>query len=271
MKPGRTAKLVSEALMQVYTPENEATVTGILPVYNLTESITQQNLRNAVHQVLDMAQAEGVPETIPAEILKSNKFLNRLTALSNIHFPESFAKLKEAKRRLVYEEPFLLQCGLLLNKERNFDARPGIKHAQDGELVKEVITDLPFKLTEAQSKAWNDISVDMESHLPMHRLLQGDVGSGKTVIAALALAKTVENGFQGCLMAPTGILAQQHFETLTSFFSGSLTRIELLTSNTKTAQSNKMLQVFTTVNLYILIGPHSLLQNAVVLANLAFC
>ena len=145
----------------------------------------------------------------------------------------------------MYEELFLLQCGLMLNREHNHDGRPGIKLARDGKTVQKVLQNLPFTLTGAQQKAWADISGDMEDVKPMHRLLQGDVGSGKTVIAALALAKAAENGFQGCIMAPTGILAQQHLETLTEFFKD------------------------TEGTLNVLVGTHALLQEDVVFAHLA--
>lgn len=111
--------------------------------------------------------------------------------------------------------------------------RQGIKHGVDGKLVTAVKNSLPFEFTEAQQKAWQEISLDMQDNKPMHRLLQGDVGSGKTVVSALALAKTVENGYQGCIMVPTEILAQQHFETLTEYLGKQGLRVELLTSSVK--------------------------------------
>ena len=198
VKPGRTAKAVSEVLLQPCDEDNLDRSVGILPVYNLTESLTQQNLRGAVRQALQLAKEYGLPETVPDSIRRQYGFPSRLEAVSNIHFPESTERFRSAKRRLVYEELFLLQCGLMLNREHNHDGRPGIKLARDGKTVQKVLQNLPFTLTGAQQKAWADISGDMEDVKPMHRLLQGDVGSGKTVIAALALAKAAENGFQGC-------------------------------------------------------------------------
>ncbi|MBQ6425161.1 MAG: DEAD/DEAH box helicase, partial [Acidaminococcaceae bacterium] len=242
VKPGRTAKAVSEVLLQFCDEESLDKSVGILPVYNLTESLTQQNLRAAVRQALQLAKEYGLPETIPDSICRQYGFLSRIEAVSNIHFPESAAHFRAAKKRLVYEELFLLQCGLMLNREHNHDGRPGVKLARDGKLVQKVLQNLPFTLTGAQQKAWADISGDMEDVKPMHRLLQGDVGSGKTVIAALALAKAAENGFQGCIMAPTGILAQQHLETLTDFFKDTGITIKILTSNTKAAARREILQ-----------------------------
>ena len=269
VKPGRTAKAVSEVLLQPCDEETMDRSVGILPVYNLTESLTQHHLRGAVRQALQLAKEYGLPETIPEAIRKQYGFLTRFESVSNIHFPENAERFRLAKKRLVYEELFLLQCGLMLNREHNHDGRPGIKHGRDGETVRQVLGSLPFTLTESQQKAWADISGDMEDVKPMHRLLQGDVGSGKTVIAALALAKTAENGFQGCIMAPTGILAQQHLETLTEFFKGTGISIKLLTSNTKAAERREILQELAEGSLKILVGTHALLQEDVVFAHLA--
>lgn len=270
VKPGRSAaKMVSEAFVQPFSEDNIENATGIVPVYNLTESLTQQNVRAAVRQSLALAEEKGVAETIPAAIRKRYGFISRLAAVRNIHFPESLDHFQSARRRLIYEELFLLQCGLLLNREQNHDGRPGVKHARDGELVQAVLRNLPFTLTQAQQKAWQDISSDMEDARPMHRLLQGDVGSGKTILAALSLVKTAENGFQGCIMAPTGILAQQHMETLSKFFAGTGVTIGLLTSNTKAAQRKQLLEELSEGKLQILVGTHALLQEDVVFAHLA--
>lgn len=269
VKPGRTTKTVSEIMYQVLDDKHDDTLQGIQPVYNLTESLTQTLLRQEVRRALTMAEELGSPETIPAPLVRKYGFLNRLECLQNIHFPGSMAKLAAAKKRLIYEELFLLQCGLLLNREHNHDNREGLKHGPDGKLVAALLRGFPFKLTAAQQKAWREISDDMEGHQPMHRLLQGDVGSGKTALAALALAKTVENGFQGCLMAPTSILANQHLETLQQFFQGTGVRIALLTSATKTGEREQMLADLAAGTLSILIGTHALLQEDVQFAHLA--
>ena len=269
VKPGRTTKTVSEIMYQVLDDKHDDTLQGIQPVYNLTESLTQTLLRQEVRRALTMAEELGSPETIPAPLVRKYGFLNRLECLQNIHFPGSMAKLAAAKKRLIYEELFLLQCGLLLNREHNHDNREGLKHGPDGKLVTALLRGFPFKLTAAQQKAWREIGDDMEGHQPMHRLLQGDVGSGKTALAALALAKTVENGFQGCLMAPTSILANQHLETLQQFFQGTGVRIALLTSATKTGEREQMLADLAAGTLSILIGTHALLQEDVQFAHLA--
>ena len=269
VKPGRSTKTVSEIMFQILDAKHGDTLQGIQPVYNLTESLTQTILRQSVRRALELAVKLGSPETIPEPFVKKYGFLNRLACLQNIHFPESMAKLAAAKRRLIYEELFLLQCGLLLNREHNHDNREGIKHGPDGKLVAALLRGFPFRLTAAQQKAWREISDDMEGRQSMHRLLQGDVGSGKTALAALALAKTVENGFQGCLMAPTSILAHQHLETLQQFFQGTGVRLALLTSATKAAEREQILAALADGSLQILIGTHALLQDDVQFAQLA--
>jgi len=269
IKPGRTAKSVSEPLIQSLSADHLQQMNAILPVYNLTESLTQQVLRQAVQQTLTVAADSGCPETLPQALVAKYHFPDRLSTLRNIHFPVSMGALQEARRRLVYEELFLLQCGLLLNKERNQEERGGIQHLPDGAMLRRVQEQLPFKLTAAQNKAWGEIAADMQAPRPMHRLLQGDVGSGKTVIAALALVKAGEAGYQGCLMAPTGILAQQHYETLSRFFKGTRLRCGLLTSNTKPVQRQELLADLAAGNLDILIGTHALLQEDVRFKNLS--
>lgn len=269
VRPGRMGKVVTEALVQPYDAQHLAASQGILPVYNLTEALTQPLVRQAVRQALQLAAERGCPETLPELLVKQYGFLGRLETLVNIHFPESKQKLDLAKQRLIYEELFLLQCGLLLNKEQNGTQREGLQHRPNGPLVRGLLQGLPFQLTKAQGKAWKEIARDMEKPQPMHRLLQGDVGSGKTVISALALAKTVENGFQGCIMAPTGILAGQHYETLQSFFAGTKVRLALLTSMTKPAQRRNLLEDLALGLVDILIGTHAVLQEDVRFAKLA--
>ncbi|MGI6262406.1 MAG: ATP-dependent DNA helicase RecG [Succiniclasticum sp.] len=270
VKPGRSAaKTVSEANISPLDEDSLHHTLGILPVYSLTESLSQQQIRSAVKQALALAAERGLPETVPRAMLERYHFPDRLTALQNIHFPASPEAFRQAKRRLVYEELFLLQCGLMLNRERNYDGRMGVNHDRDGAVVKAVLANLPFRLTRAQQQAWQDISGDMEDIHPMNRLLQGDVGSGKTVLAALALAKAAENGYQGCIMAPTGILAQQHYDTLKSFFAGTGVRLALLTSNTKASERKEILQGLADGSLQILIGTHAVLQEDVQFRNLS--
>ena len=268
VRRGTTAKFVSEAFIQIADSNESINALGILPVYSLTGSLTQVAVRTAVKQALAKAE-QYLPETLPASIITERQLPDRYTALKNIHFPGSFAKLAEAKKRFIFEELFLLQCGLLYYRDRIKEVRQGIKHGVDGKLVTAVKNSLPFELTEAQQKAWQEISLDMQDNKPMHRLLQGDVGSGKTVVSALALAKTVENGYQGCIMVPTEILAQQHFETLTEYLGKQGLRVELLTSSVKKAKRREILENLELGEIDVLVGTHALIQDDVVFARLA--
>lgn len=263
VKPGRTARMVTDALLQTLDKDDEKEEFGILPVYSLAGSLTQNDLRRAVKQALLMAE-KNLPESLPQKIIENRKLIGRLEALKNIHFPKNFKILGEAKNRFIFEELYLLQCGLLYYRNKIKSGKKGIKHGKDGSEVNKVLSSLPFAMTEAQKKAWQEISLDMQDEKAMHRLLQGDVGSGKTLISALALAKAAENGYQGCIMVPTEILAQQHFHTLRAFMEKTPFRIELLTSNVKGSKRKAILNSLATGDIDIIVGTHALIQDDVI-------
>lgn len=269
VQPGRGgAKMVTDAYVQILKDGESASAPGILPVYALSGSLTQQNMRTAVKTALAMAE-DYLPESLPQEIINAKKLPPRFEAVKNIHFPVSFAELARARSRFIFEELFLLQCGLLYYRSRVKSTRSGIKMAPDGTLLQKVLAQLPFKLTEAQQKAWQDISLDMQDKKPMHRLLQGDVGSGKTVVSALALAKAAENGYQACIMVPTEILAQQHYETLQAFLEPAGISCGLLTSSVKGVRRRELLENLAAGNLQVLVGTHALIQDDVIFDKLA--
>lgn len=267
VKPGRTSKVVGEATVQEIKDE-EAQTPGILPVYSLSGSLTQNNMRQWVKTALAYAEKE-LPESLPENIIRKCSLPSRLDALKNIHFPKSWEALQSAKKRFVFEELFLLQCGLLYYRQQHQEERAGIKHSHDGSLLREVISNLPFELTTAQKTAWRDIAGDMEQDKPMHRILQGDVGSGKTVISALALAKAKENGFQGCLMAPTEILAVQHYNTLIEYLEPFGVRIGLLTGGMRVKARRNLLMELELGMLDVVVGTHALIQEDVRFNNLS--
>lgn len=267
VRQGRGGKVVSEVDVQSLEA-GEGNTPGIVPVYPQTANLSQKELRKWVMAALALA-AQELPESLPAAIVKKCQLPDRYTALKNIHFPASWEALQKAKHRFIFEELFLLQCGLLYYRQQNEDNREGIKHAADGELVKKLIENLPFTLTEAQQKAWQEISLDMQDKQPMHRILQGDVGSGKTVISALALAKAVENGYQGCIMAPTEILAAQHMETLTEYLTPLGVRIALLTGGLRVKARRELLLNLELGLVDVVVGTHALLQDDVRFAHLS--
>mgnify|MGYP000136947000 FL=1 len=267
VRQGRTTKSVSEVDVQPLE-QDEGKTPGIVPVYALSGNLTQKNLRTWVSEALRLA-AKDLPESLPAKVVSQYNLPDRYTALKNIHFPESWEALRRAKQRFVFEELFLLQCGLLYYRQQSHDNREGIKHAVDGKLVQDVMQGLPFELTAAQQQAWREISLDMQDKKPMHRILQGDVGSGKTVISALALAKAVENGYQGCIMVPTEILAAQHFETLEQYLQPYGVRIALLTGGMRAKARRELLLNLELGLVDVVVGTHALLEEDVRFANLS--
>ena len=267
VKSGRTAKMVSEAHCQELGDDFEQGL-GIVPTYSLAGALTQKNLQAWVKECLAKAEGE-LPESLPQSVIKKCGLCGRVEALKNIHFPKSWQALAEARKRLVFEELFLLQCGLLFYRGKQKEERQGLKHGVDGDKLQQIIAKLPFELTPAQKQAWLDISLDMQDVKPMHRILQGDVGSGKTVISALALAKAAENGYQGCIMAPTEILAVQHYETLTEYLAPFGMRIALLTGGMRAKVRRSLLMDLELGLVDIVVGTHALLQDDVRFAKLS--
>ena len=243
---------------------------GILPVYSAGENVKQSMLRALTEQLLGLAESGrlAVPEVIPEGVRQQYGLLPRLQACRQIHYPEDRQQVEKARYRLAFEELYLIQYGLMLLKKRRQERQQGIRFASCGSLTGGVLSSLPFRLTDDQQNAWQDICNDMERPVPMRRLVQGDVGSGKTVIAMLALVKAVENGFQGAMMAPTEILARQHFES----FSGSLEplgiRVALLSGRLTKKAKQEMYDRLAAHDIDIVIGTHALIQEDVSFANL---
>lgn len=238
----------------------------IVPIYPANDSVAQRWLRTLIREVLD--GFGDVPEFLPAAVRAEFSLMERRAALGNIHFPQDAKALEAAHRRLVFEELFLLQCGLLYLKGLNKQEGTGIKHAPDGELVCGVTAGLSFSLTADQRTALADIKADMEDARPMQRLIQGDVGSGKTVVAAIALAKTVENGYQGAMMAPTEILAEQHCHTLAQMLAPQGVRIAALTGSLTRRVREEVLDRLKHGLVDVVVGTHALIQEDVAFAQL---
>lgn len=242
---------------------------GILPVYPSTEKLNQKYFRKILGELLERELPDlQLPELIPAGIRSHYKLLPRVEALKAIHFPEDFVQLKEARNVLAFEELYLIQCGLMLLKKKNQQEGKGIRHLVNSRKVEALLTSLPFQLTRDQHKAWQEICKDMESPLPMRRLVQGDVGSGKTVIAMLALVKTVENGFQGAMMAPTEILASQHYESFKAQLEPLGLRVGFLSGRLTKKKREEMYAALSAGEYDIVIGTHALIQEGVDFARL---
>jgi len=233
----------------------------IVPIYPLTEKLSQRTLRAVVFGALQSEAA--VPEILPPQVLQRHRLYDRKRALFAVHFPESMAEAEAGQRRLVFEELFLLQVALFRRRRRIAAVEKQYRCGPDGPKVQVLKERLPFTLTPAQERAWQEISRDMEKPRPMHRLLQGDVGSGKTVVAALALAKAAENGLQGALMAPTEILAEQHYLNLRSLLEPVGIKVALLTGGLKREERLRRLRAVAQGKLEVAVGTHALIQEEV--------
>ena len=239
-------------------------VRGIFPVYPLTEGMTQNTIRKLIRDTLDLCSTSE--EWLSPEVVSKYNLCSPSYALKNVHFPTDERQVKEARYRMVFEELLLLQTGL-------FYIKKGKSAAGEGIAIKDLSVDdftsrLPFELTKGQKKVWEDIEKDLCSDRPMNRLVQGDVGSGKTIVAQLAMYKAVKSGFQAVMMAPTELLAKQHFSSLKRDFEPLGIRVDLLCSSMKTKEKQDVLDKLERGETNILVGTHAIIQPNVVFNNL---
>lgn len=234
---------------------------GILPVYSLTENMRQISFRKLIKTVVN-EYFHKVEEVLTDNIINKRKFVPITFAIRNIHFPDSLDSLEESKRRLKYEEFFLFQTALALRKQHIKEVS-GYKFRIGSNVENHIYKLFPFKLTESQQNVIRDIHNDMCSDKPMNRLLQGDVGSGKTAVAVYALLSAVANGFQTAFMAPTEILAEQHFRTLSVLLEKAQVKILLLTGGAKTKIRKESIEQIKEGNIDLVIGTHALIEKDV--------
>ena len=241
--------------------EGKENINCIMPIYQLTEGLYQKIIRKiikgAIQEYLPL-----VSDVLPYRI----KFIHRLSELKdsiyNLHFPEDEASLEKSRYRLVFDEFFIFQLGLAL-KRREITAEPGIAFEIKDELIEKFERALPFKLTSAQGRVLGKIKEDMARPRPMNRLLQGDVGSGKTIVAAQALMIAVQNGYQAALMAPTEILAQQHYSKIREYLKPLGIKVKLLTSGLKLSQKKKVREDLEKHRVEVVVGTHALIEENV--------
>jgi ATP-dependent DNA helicase RecG len=233
----------------------------IIPLHPATQKMSAAMLRRIIMRALD--QYGDLPDHIPCELRLSHGYPHRTQALREMHFPASAGRLNRARQRMAYDELLVMQVALALRRQRLKSGTRGIAHAAPGRRLESFKASLPFALTSAQEKAFEEISEDMSRPYPMNRLLQGEVGSGKTVVALLALLLTVENGHQGAIMAPTEVLAEQHFANINGLLADLQVRVELLTGNTAAARRREILEAAQNGSLDILVGTHALISEDV--------
>ncbi len=287
LKPGRQVVISGRVDMYLgrltfQSPEwepldRELIHTGrLVPVYPLTEGIGARWLRRLVKRSVD-AWASRLQDPLPEHVREREKLMDLPTAMRQIHFPDSHQSMGEARRRLVFDEFLLIQLGVL-QQRRRWDQLTGRAMTAGDDVLKAFIQGLPFELTKAQRRALKEIREDMRHSRPMSRLLQGDVGSGKTAVAAGAMLIAVANGTQAAMMAPTEILAEQHYKTLTSLLTmhegepreigGLRPRIGLLIGSLKPLEKAAMQAAIAAGEVNIVVGTHALIQEAVSFRNL---
>ena len=238
----------------------------IVPLYPLTYSLSQNVLRGIIENGIKEIEGQ-LPETLPEYIVKNYSLYDINTAIKQIHFPDNFEKYELARKRLAFEELLIMQLALLTLKKSYTHQEKGIVFDKNIKMA-DLIDNLPFKLTKAQLRVLEEIDNDMESEKPMNRLLQGDVGSGKTIVSIISAYKAVKSGYQVAIMAPTAILASQHLESFTQILGSYGIKCELLISNITKKRKEEMLERLKKGEIDVIIGTHALLEENVVFKNL---
>ena len=237
------------------------------PVYSVRGNISVKNMRRLIGNAFTQ-YGSLIEENLPTQLLTRYKLMPRKDALKAMHFPSTAREVKQARRRMVYEEFLLFQLKIQALRKIQREQSKGIGQTFEQEKVNDFIQTLPFPLTNAQKRVVKEILSDMKSPLRMNRLLQGDVGSGKTIVAAIGLFATVSAGFQGALMVPTEILAEQHTESLQAILEPVGLKTALLTSSVKGKKRRELLQALADGDINVLIGTHALIQDEVNFCNL---
>ena len=238
----------------------------IIPIYPLTYKLSQNKLRSIIENGLKLVLGQ-LEETIPEYILKAYNLEGINTALKQIHFPTSFENYNKARRRFVFEELLTVQLALSSLKSRYVQETDGIVFDKNVKMS-DVINSLPFRLTNAQLRVLEEIDGDMESNKPMNRLLQGDVGSGKTIVSIIAAYKAAKSGYQSAIMAPTAILAEQHMQEFTNILNKFGVKCELLLGGMRAKKRNEVLDQLKNGEIDVLIGTHALIVEDVEFKNL---
>ena len=256
------------------TPENIQSARTFDPVYPSTDKLTQKGLdakglRKVLRTLLDVITPADLPETLPDSLLQAYRLTSRWEALQKIHFPENQRELDAATRRLKFEELFFLQLRLLQIRRRRKDSSKGFVFDKIGDYFNEFFhKKLPFELTGAQKRVIREIRTDLAAGQQMNRLIQGDVGSGKTVVALMTMLMALDNGYQSCLMAPTEILAQQHFTNITELVGDLGVNVGFLSGTVKGKKREAILEQLAAGDMHIVIGTHALIEDWVVFQKL---
>jgi len=261
--------------IEEYKPDAEKIKSSFEAAYNTTEKLKNSFLTSkTIHklqQVLASQISNSIDETLPAHLIDKYKLMTLPEALKQIHFPDSLPTLQKAQYRLKFEELFYVQLELLKQRSLRLNKKNGHVFKIVGEMFNRFYSEkLPFELTDAQKRVVKEIRRDMGSGKQMNRLLQGDVGSGKTLVSLMSMLIAIDNGYQACIIAPTEILANQHYETITKLLNGLPVKVDLLTGSTKKSARTDLHSNLLNGATHILIGTHALLEDIVQFQNLGF-
>ncbi|MCB0547541.1 MAG: ATP-dependent DNA helicase RecG [Phaeodactylibacter sp.] len=260
--------------MEPAQQENIQKAATFAPVYPSTDKLNTKGIdararRRAMKALFEKIQPADTPENLPEYLIRKFRFPSRYEALRGIHFPRDEEELQGARNRLKFEELFFLQLRLLQIRRRRKDAIKGFVFEKIGSHFNTFYQEkLPFELTGAQKQVLREIRRDLGSGVQMNRLLQGDVGSGKTVVGLMSMLMALDNGFQACMMAPTEILAQQHYNSISQYVEGMGINVAFLTGSVKGKKRKELLELLASGDIHILIGTHALLEAPVQYKNL---
>jgi ATP-dependent DNA helicase RecG len=246
-----------------------------VPIYRRLNDLRPKQLREIIHATLATLPDSSLAETLPNDLIKRQRFISRREAIHQIHFPPEAISLDDyersrspAHRRLIFEELFWLALGLSVKRDRRIKEPKGAAFKIDDAIKRRIASVLPFKLTGAQRRVIKEIFRDLRSDAPMNRLLQGDVGSGKTIVAVIAMLVAMENNCQAALMAPTEILAEQHARNIKRILASSPYRIELLNGSLKSGEKKRLREAIAAGEVHAVIGTHALIQESVTFKQL---
>ena len=255
-----------QILNPVFDKSKGKKVGNIIPIYPLTADLSNNEMINIMSNAIK-GYVKKMPETLPKYIREELGLMGIEEAICNIHFPKTEKDHIEARKRLAFEELLTLQLGLFIIKSRTKEMKQGIKFSSTDDVAK-FIENLPFELTSAQKRVFKEIEEDMETNEPMNRLVQGDVGSGKTILAVLSMFKAWKSNYQSVMMAPTEILATQHYESISSFFRDYPINCELLVGSISIKEKERILNELKNGKIDVLIGTHAVIQENVEFKNL---
>ncbi|MGI8924191.1 MAG: ATP-dependent DNA helicase RecG [Fimbriimonadales bacterium] len=268
VKEGNYGYEIASPEWETVDPADDASsFARLTPIYRLTEGLSQKLIRKAALTAVASLQPTDIEETLPEELRKANRLQPLVWSIKQVHFPNTEENRLAARRRLVFEEFFVMQLGLAMRRAQTGE-EPGIAFEASPTLIEELRSALHFEFTHAQTRVIEEICGDMRRPHPMNRLLQGDVGSGKTAVAAAAMLAAVRSGYQAALMAPTEILAEQHFVSLHQLFEGMGIRVELLVGKQTAKQKKHAIDRTTDGSGDIAIGTHALIQEGVAFKKL---